>query len=200
MERNFEDLFKRTAERQCHCELCSGEPSNCRNALLPIIAAVGGMAAPVLIHFSLGRKRGDHRGLENDDPLGVRDGRSHRVSVAEALEQTRDGGHAALADCRKTRFACFDKLSTNRNPQDIQRPFSSSGGSRRMNGGVFRRLIDSCFRKNRYSDSCCARLSAGWSDACKSPPRPSFPERSVPAPAINRPISLDLILASTFAQ
>ncbi len=34
-------------------ELYSGELSNFRNALLPIFAAIGGMAAPALIHFSL---------------------------------------------------------------------------------------------------------------------------------------------------
>ena len=34
-------------------ELYSGELSNFRNALLPIFAAVGGMAAPALIHLSL---------------------------------------------------------------------------------------------------------------------------------------------------
>ena len=34
-------------------ELYSGELSDFRNALLPIFAAVGGMAAPALIHFSL---------------------------------------------------------------------------------------------------------------------------------------------------
>lgn len=34
-------------------ELYSGELSNFQNALLPIVAAVGGMAAPALIHFSL---------------------------------------------------------------------------------------------------------------------------------------------------
>ncbi|HEU5408734.1 MAG TPA: Na+/H+ antiporter NhaA [Nitrospira sp.] len=34
-------------------ELYSGELSNFRNALLPIIAAVGGMAIPAVIHFSL---------------------------------------------------------------------------------------------------------------------------------------------------
>jgi NhaA family Na+:H+ antiporter len=36
-------------------ELYSGELSNFRNALLPIIAAIGGMAVPALIHFSLNR-------------------------------------------------------------------------------------------------------------------------------------------------
>ncbi len=36
-------------------ELYSGELSNFRNALLPIIAAVGGMAIPAVIHFSLNR-------------------------------------------------------------------------------------------------------------------------------------------------
>ncbi|MBI3523514.1 MAG: Na+/H+ antiporter NhaA [Betaproteobacteria bacterium] len=34
-------------------ELYSGELSNFKNALLPIFAAIGGMAAPALIHFSL---------------------------------------------------------------------------------------------------------------------------------------------------
>jgi len=34
-------------------ELYSGELSNFQNALLPIVAAVGGMVAPALIHFSL---------------------------------------------------------------------------------------------------------------------------------------------------
>ena len=34
-------------------ELYNGELSNIKNALLPIFAAVGGMAAPALIHFSL---------------------------------------------------------------------------------------------------------------------------------------------------
>lgn len=34
-------------------ELYSGELSNLKNALLPIFAAVGGMVAPALIHFSL---------------------------------------------------------------------------------------------------------------------------------------------------
>lgn len=34
-------------------ELYSGELSNFRNALLPIFAAIGGMVAPALIHFSL---------------------------------------------------------------------------------------------------------------------------------------------------
>ena len=34
-------------------ELYVGELSNFRNALLPIVAALGGMAAPALIHFSL---------------------------------------------------------------------------------------------------------------------------------------------------
>jgi len=34
-------------------ELYSGELSNVRNALLPMFAAVGGIAAPALIHFSL---------------------------------------------------------------------------------------------------------------------------------------------------
>ncbi len=34
-------------------ELYSGELSNFRNALLPIVAAVGGMAIPAVIHFSL---------------------------------------------------------------------------------------------------------------------------------------------------
>ena len=34
-------------------ELYVGELSNFRNALLPIIAAIGGMLAPALIHFSL---------------------------------------------------------------------------------------------------------------------------------------------------
>lgn len=34
-------------------ELYSGELSNFRNALLPIFAAIGGMIAPALIHFSL---------------------------------------------------------------------------------------------------------------------------------------------------
>src|SRR5229473_3790210 len=34
-------------------ELYIGELSNFKNALLPIFAAVGGMAAPALIHFSL---------------------------------------------------------------------------------------------------------------------------------------------------
>lgn len=36
-------------------ELYSGELSNFQNALLPIVAAVGGMAAPALIHFALNR-------------------------------------------------------------------------------------------------------------------------------------------------
>ena len=34
-------------------ELYSGELSNFKNALLPIFAAIGGMVAPALIHFSL---------------------------------------------------------------------------------------------------------------------------------------------------
>lgn len=34
-------------------ELYIGELSNFKNALLPIVAAIGGMIAPVLIHFSL---------------------------------------------------------------------------------------------------------------------------------------------------
>jgi Na+:H+ antiporter, NhaA family len=34
-------------------ELYSGELSNLRNALLPLLAAIGGIAAPALIHFSL---------------------------------------------------------------------------------------------------------------------------------------------------
>lgn len=34
-------------------ELYSGELSNFRNALLPIVAAIGGMAIPAVIHFSL---------------------------------------------------------------------------------------------------------------------------------------------------
>ena len=34
-------------------ELYSGELSNVQNALLPIVAAIGGIAAPALIHFSL---------------------------------------------------------------------------------------------------------------------------------------------------
>jgi len=34
-------------------ELYSGELSNVRNALLPMFAAFGGIAAPALIHFSL---------------------------------------------------------------------------------------------------------------------------------------------------
>ena len=34
-------------------ELYSGELSSLRNALLPILAAIGGIAAPALIHFSL---------------------------------------------------------------------------------------------------------------------------------------------------
>ena len=34
-------------------ELYSGELSNFKNAILPIFAAIGGMAAPALIHFSL---------------------------------------------------------------------------------------------------------------------------------------------------
>lgn len=36
-------------------ELYSGELSNVRNALLPIVAAIGGMVVPALIHFSLNR-------------------------------------------------------------------------------------------------------------------------------------------------
>jgi len=36
-------------------ELYSGELSDFRNALLPIVAAVGGMAMPAVIHFSLNR-------------------------------------------------------------------------------------------------------------------------------------------------
>ena len=36
-------------------ELYSGELSNFKNALLPIFAAMGGMVAPALIHFSLNR-------------------------------------------------------------------------------------------------------------------------------------------------
>jgi Na+:H+ antiporter, NhaA family len=34
-------------------ELYVGELSNFKNALLPIVAAIGGMVAPALIHFSL---------------------------------------------------------------------------------------------------------------------------------------------------
>src|SRR5262249_41167071 len=34
-------------------ELYSGELSNVRNALLPIVAAIGGMIVPAFIHFSL---------------------------------------------------------------------------------------------------------------------------------------------------
>jgi NhaA family Na+:H+ antiporter len=36
-------------------ELYNGELSNFRNALLPIVAAVGGICIPALIHFSLNR-------------------------------------------------------------------------------------------------------------------------------------------------
>ena len=44
-------------------ELYSGELSDFRNALLPIFAAVGGIAVPALIHFSLNGGTQTHAGL-----------------------------------------------------------------------------------------------------------------------------------------
>lgn len=46
-------------------ELYNGELSNFKNALLPIFAAVGGMIAPALIHFSL------NKGTPTQDGIGI---------------------------------------------------------------------------------------------------------------------------------
>src|SRR5919112_3870742 len=46
-------------------ELYNGELSNFRNALLPIFAALGGVIAPALIHFSL------NAGTETQAGLGI---------------------------------------------------------------------------------------------------------------------------------
>ena len=46
-------------------ELYNGELSNFRNALLPIIAAVGGIAAPALIHYAL------NAGTPTQDGIGI---------------------------------------------------------------------------------------------------------------------------------
>jgi NhaA family Na+:H+ antiporter len=46
-------------------ELYSGELSNFRNALLPLVAAVGGMLAPALIHFAF------NKGLPTQDGFGI---------------------------------------------------------------------------------------------------------------------------------
>ena len=46
-------------------ELYSGELSNFRNALLPILAAAGGIAAPALIHFML------NQGLPSQPGMGI---------------------------------------------------------------------------------------------------------------------------------
>jgi Na+:H+ antiporter, NhaA family len=46
-------------------ELYSGELSNFRNALLPILAAAGGIAAPALIHFTL------NQGLPSQPGVGI---------------------------------------------------------------------------------------------------------------------------------
>src|SRR6185295_4085057 len=44
-------------------ELYNGELSNLRNALLPILAAVGGIIVPALIHFSLNNGTDTQAGL-----------------------------------------------------------------------------------------------------------------------------------------
>lgn len=44
-------------------ELYNGELSNLKNALLPIVAAVGGIIAPALIHFSLNAGTGTQAGI-----------------------------------------------------------------------------------------------------------------------------------------
>lgn len=59
-------------------ELYSGELSDFKNALLPILAAIGGIAAPALIHFTLnvgdsGPKRTGH---SNGNGYSLRAGRS----------------------------------------------------------------------------------------------------------------------------
>lgn len=44
-------------------ELYNGELSNFRNALLPVVAAVGGIAVPALIHFTLNRGMATQAGM-----------------------------------------------------------------------------------------------------------------------------------------
>ena len=46
-------------------ELYNGELSNVKNALLPIVAAIGGMLVPALIHFSM------NAGTPTQDGVGI---------------------------------------------------------------------------------------------------------------------------------